>query len=94
MTLDQFLAQLEARHDKWVVLTYGAIRTVDRRACPITVFQDMSAASYWEVGEELGLGDEDIRLIVAAADGAPGSLRLRLLAACGMPVWTPRTRME
>ena len=97
MTIDEFFEALEKTPRDWVrCLGVGAIRRSGAfaRQCPITAvagfgerehFWMYGDCGYWvEAARVLGLPIKDARKIVNAADKR-GSLRARLLAACGLP---------
>jgi hypothetical protein len=100
MTIDEFFAALEKTPRDWGIDWGLAKRTAVRRRgtfcyqCPLTAvagfgdregFWTYSDPRWWpDAARELGLRMKDARRIVAAADGC-GSLRERLLAACGLP---------
>jgi hypothetical protein len=93
MTLDEFFAALEKTPRDW----FGAPSVRRRGAfvaqCPITAVAGFGEREdFWKYGDpgcwadaarHLGLRIRDARKIVSAAD-LRGSLRKRLLAACGI----------
>ncbi len=93
MTIDEFFAELEKTPRDWLgkfaIRRYGAYCL----QCPLTAvagfgerkdFWPYGDTSCWaEAARHLGLRMKDARKIVNAADGS-GSLRERLLVACGL----------
>ncbi len=93
MTIDEFFAALEKTPRDW--LNSGAVRRCGKFCpqCPLTAVAGFGEREgFWTYGDTgmwhyaaqvLGLRMRDARKIVNAADGR-GSLRERLLIACGL----------
>ena len=97
MTIEEFFAALEKTPRDWEIEPDldGSIRRDGAfcRQCPLTAVAGFGERKgFWEYGDPstwveaadyLGLRSGDARKIINAADGR-GSLRERLLAACGL----------
>jgi hypothetical protein len=99
MTIEEFFAALEKTPRDWRIAWGRVAKTTVRRdgkfvpQCPLTAVAGFGEREgFWTYGDprhwqhaarELGLRKKDARKIVNAADGR-GSLRERMLAACGL----------
>lgn len=91
--LNQLIA-ISLRHRTMVLLTAGLVLVVGSLwtlEVPVDVFPDLTAPSVTVITEGLGLGSEEIELLVtfpleSALNGAPGVRRVRSVSADGISV--------